>query len=110
MGLCAGFAVRIRKNDGLPKNASSENGHINEPAHDKTYNKTCATSEDSDQPAHPRSLIRVLADRMCLLQTRGYPKWDKREPLPHWVDVQAELSLCLSHGTYCRFCRVMAPM
>ena len=23
-----------------------------EPAHDKTYNKSCATSEDSDQPAH----------------------------------------------------------
>ena len=28
-----------------------------EPAHDKTYNKTCATSEDSDQPAHQRILI-----------------------------------------------------
>ena len=41
---------------------------IFEPAHDKTYNKTCAISEDSDQPAHPRSLIRVFADRMCLLQ------------------------------------------
>ena len=42
-----------------------------EPAHDKTYNKTSATSEDSDQPAHPRSLIRVFADRMCLLQPPG---------------------------------------
>ena len=30
---------------------------INESLHDKTYNKTCATSEDSDQTAHPRSLI-----------------------------------------------------
>ena len=39
-----------------------------EPAHGKTYNKTCAISEDSDQPAHPRSLIRVFAVRMCLLQ------------------------------------------
>ena len=28
-----------------------------ESAHDETYNKTCATSENSDQPAHPRSLI-----------------------------------------------------
>ena len=26
-----------------------------EPAHDKTNNKTCATSEDSDQPAHSRT-------------------------------------------------------
>ena len=35
-----------------------------EPAHDKTYNMTLVTSEDSDQPAHTRSLIRVFADRM----------------------------------------------
>ena len=27
-------------------------GYI-EPAHDKTYNKTCVTSKDSDQPVHP---------------------------------------------------------
>ena len=31
-----------------------------EPAHDKTYIKTCATSEDSDQPAHLRSLTESL--------------------------------------------------
>ena len=30
-----------------------------EAAHDKIYNKTCATSEDSDQSAHPRSLISL---------------------------------------------------
>ena len=65
-----------------------------ESAHDKTYYKTCATSEDSDQPAHPRSLIRVSADRMSLLQPQGYPRRDKREPLPYWVDVQADLNLC----------------
>ena len=29
--------------------------HTSESAHGKTYNKTCATSEDSDQTAHPRS-------------------------------------------------------
>ena len=40
---------------------------VNEPAHDTTYNKTCSISKYSDQPAHPRSLIRVLADRMYLL-------------------------------------------
>ena len=34
---------------------------------DKTYNKSCATSEDSDQPAHPRSLIRVFSVRMKYL-------------------------------------------
>ena len=41
-----------------------------EPAHDKTYNKTFPTSENSDQPAHLRSLIRVFADRMCLRAIR----------------------------------------
>ena len=51
--------------------------NIFEPAYDKTYNKTCATSEDPDQPAYPRSLIRVLADCMCLLQPPGCQKRDK---------------------------------
>ena len=35
---------------------------------------TCATSEYSDQPAHPGSPIRVFADRMCLLQPPDYLK------------------------------------
>ena len=43
-----------------------------------------ATSEDSDQPAHPCSLIRVFADRMCLLQLPGYPKSDRGESLSYW--------------------------
>ena len=49
-----------------------------EPVHGKTY-KNCATGEDSN---HPRSLNRVFTDLMCLLQHPGYPKRDKREPLP----------------------------
>ena len=65
-----------------------------EVGHEKIYNKGYASSEDSDQPAHPRSLIRVFADRMCLLQPPGYSKRDIGEPLPYWVDVQADLSLC----------------
>ena len=80
----------------------------NEPVHNKTYNKTCATSEESDQPAHLCSLIRVFADGMSLLQPLGYPKRNKKEPLPYWVDVQADLSLCWSHRSYCRFCLVLA--
>ena len=61
----------------------------NAPAHDKTYNKTYATSTDIDQPAHPRSLMRVLADCMCTLQPPGYPKRDQQERLQYLVDVQA---------------------
>ena len=50
----------------------------------KMIKNTRATSEDSDQPAHPRSLIRVFADRMRLLQSPGYLKIYKQEPLPYW--------------------------
>ena len=53
-----------------------------EPTHNKIYNKTCATSEDLDQLANLRSLIRVFADRMCLLQAPDYSKRDEREHLP----------------------------
>ena len=38
------------------------------------YILTCAPNEDSDQPAHPRSLIRVLVDRMKKLYILVYPK------------------------------------
>ena len=78
--------------------------------HAKTYNKTCATSEDSDQPAHLHSLIRVFSDNMCLLQPPGYPKRDKQEPLSYWVDVQDDLSFCWSHRSDCRFCHALTYM
>ena len=66
--------------------------------HDKTY-KTCATSKDSDQPAHSCSLIRVFVDHMCLRRPLGYSKRSEEELLPYRVDVQADLStsLCWSH-------------
>ena len=40
----------------------------------KPYLLTCAPNEDSDQPAHPRSLIRVYVVRMNKLCILGYPK------------------------------------
>ena len=82
----------------------------NEPAHIKTYNKSCAINDDSNQPADPRSLIRVFADRMCLLQPPGDTKRDKREPWPYWVAIKAYLSFCWSHRSYCRFCRALAQI
>ena len=33
---------------------------IFEPAQDKTYNKTCVTRKDSDQPVHPPSTAKIL--------------------------------------------------
>ena len=37
---------------------------MNEPPHDKTNKMACAPIEDSDQPGHPPSLIKVFAVRM----------------------------------------------
>ena len=77
-------------NMGLMSHINLRNGYGNkcpkfsntfEPGHDKTYDKTCATREDSNQPAHLCSLIRVFTDCMCLLQTPAYPKRDDQEPL-----------------------------
>ena len=65
----------------------------------KTYSITCATSEDSDQLTHPR---------MCLSHPPSYLKRDKGVPMPFREDVQAELCLCSSHKSYCRFCHPLA--
>ena len=63
----------------------------NEPAH-KSYDKTCVTSKDSDQPVHPPSMARVLV----------YPSLDSLEAVESTcnqgrlrsdcVDTQADLS------------------
>ena len=45
----------------------------NEPPHDKTNKMTCAPSEDSDQPGHPPSLIRVFAVCMKKALVLIYP-------------------------------------
>ena len=47
-----------------------------EPAHDKTYNKTCMTSKDSARPVHPRTMARVLV----------YPSLDSREAVAGTCD------------------------
>ena len=65
--------------------------YTNEPAHGETHNNTCATSKDSDQPVHC----------MCRLQLQDYPKRNKYNPLPYWVDALADLSLCWSHSVSC---------
>ena len=67
------------------------------------------TSKDSEQPAHPRRLIRVFADRIFLLKPIGYQTRDEREPLPYWVDIQVDLSLLVTQ-VYCRFCRALSHL
>ena len=43
-----------------------------EPQHEISNNVVCATSKDSDQPAHTRSLIRVFASRVNILSALSY--------------------------------------
>ena len=44
-----------------------------EPHLDKTDKMACVPSEDSDQPGHPPSLIRVFADRLKKARILSYP-------------------------------------
>ena len=45
----------------------------NEPEHNKTYKMTWMPSDDSDQPAHLCSLVRVFTVRMQKHSVLGYP-------------------------------------
>ena len=58
-----------------------------------------ASSEDSDQPGHPPSVIRVFAVRLM----GGYGAWLSSSG-------QADLSLRWAHMPLCWFCREMAQM
>ena len=54
----------------------------------------CVPSEDSDQPGHPPSLIRVFAVRMKKAWVLSYPLSAQRRLWSDWANAQADLSLC----------------
>ena len=58
----------------------------------------CVPSEDSDQPGHVPSLIRVFAVHMKKAWVLIYQLTQQR------VDAQADLSLFWAHMPFCRFC------
>ena len=68
------------------------------PTHDKTNKKMCAPSEDSDQPGHPPSLIRVFADRMTKAWVLSYLLSVQRRLWTNWSDAQVDLSLRWAHS------------
>ena len=68
-----------------------------EPPHDKTNKMFFVPSEDSDQPGHPPSLIRVFAVRS--LGGLG-PKFTSGG--------QADLSLRWAHRSFCWVCHAVA--
>ena len=63
----------------------------------------CAPSEDSDQPGHPPSLIRVFAVRMKKAWVLSYPLSAQRRLWSDWADAQADLSLRWAHTHFVGF-------
>ena len=78
-----------------------------EPPHDKTNKMSFASSEDSDQPGHPPSLIRVFAVRMKKGWIHSYPLSAQRRLCSDWADAQADLSSLGAQSLFW-FCHVAA--
>ena len=76
--------------------------------HDKTNKKICAPSEDSDQPGHPPSLIRVFAVRSLGSWGPKLSSCGQRRLCSDWADAQADLSLRWAQRSFCWFCHEAA--
>ena len=63
----------------------------------------CVSSEDSDQPGHPPSLISVFAARMKKPWILSYPLSAQRRLSSDWADAQADLSLRWAHTHFIGF-------
>ena len=63
----------------------------------------CAPSEDSDQPGHPFSLIRVFAARMKKPWVLSYPLSAQRRLCSDCADAQTDLSLRSAHSHFVGF-------
>ena len=72
-----------------------------EQRHDKTNKVT--VRPDSDQPAHPPSLMRVFAVRMQKTWVLSYPLSAQRRLLSDWADAHADLSLRWAHSHFVGF-------
>ena len=70
-----------------------------EPHRHKTNKMACAPSEDSDQPGHPPSLIRVFAVRLKKARILSYPMSALRILWSDWA-----------HMPFCWFCHDAAHM
>ena len=64
----------------------------------------CAPSEDSDQPEHPPSLIRVFAVLMKKARVLIYPLSAQWRLWSDWADTKADLSLHWAQIPFCCFC------
>ena len=64
----------------------------------------CAPSEDSDQPGHPPSLIRVFATRVKKVWVLRCPVSAQRRLWSDWADAEADLSFRWVYMPICWFC------
>ena len=78
--------------------------------HDKTNKLTCAPCEDSDQPGHPPSLIRVFAVRIKKAWVLSYQLSAQWSLWLDWADTQADPSLRWAHISFCWFCHKVAQI
>ena len=62
-----------------------------------------APSEDSDQPGHPPSLIRVSAVRIKKAWVLSYPLSPQQRLWSDWANAQADRSLCWAHTHFVGF-------
>ena len=74
-----------------------------EPPHDKINKMACAPSEDSDQPWHLSSLIRIFAVHMKKAWVLSYPLSVQWRLWSDWVDALADPSLHWPHSHFVGF-------
>ena len=83
---------------------------INEPWRQKTYLRTCALSEDSDQPAHLRSLIRIFTGRNWDTQGCKVYSYGQGTLWSDCANAQADSSLRWEHMSEVTFSHVAAQI
>ena len=105
-----GFYAKCKKCDGMYMCCICRHEEeAFEPPHDKTNKMTFVPSEDSDQPGHPPSLIRVSDQpghppsliRVLAMRSLGSLG-------PKFADAQADLSLRWAHRSFCWVCHAVA--
>ena len=70
----------------------------------------CAPSEDSDQPGHPPSLIRVFAVRMKKHWVLSYILSAQRRLWSDWAECPGGSETSLGEHSFCWFCPFVAQI
>ena len=77
-----------------------------EPVHDKSNKMTCAPSDNSDQPRHRPSLIRVFNVAHLVTTDSRLLHVDSEDS--DQTDSQFDLSFRWAHMIFCWFCHALA--